>query len=252
MLKCRIIPIELLLGGRLVKTRLFNSPRDVGDPVKSSKVYSDQDADELLLLQIDREARNIKPLIDAVSRIAEHCFVPLTAGGGVSSLDDAAQLFEVGVDKVLVNSAAYSSLDVLYAISSHYGRQALVVGIDVRTENKEFVLYSDCGRKRERVLLGDHIASVIAAGAGELLLQAIDFDGMMQGYNLELLRRVVNACSVPVIIAAGAGQFSHLKDAFDSGAAAAACGSLFNFGDNNPLRAKAFLKNYGVPLKRVK
>lgn len=251
MLKRRIIPIELLWGGRLVKTRVFDAPRDVGDPVKSSKVYSDQDADELVLLQIDRGERRMAPLVDAVKRIAEHCFVPLTVGGGISCIEDAAQLFDAGADKVLVNSVAYREPQVLAAIAERYGRQAVVVGIDVRLENGTYALYSDCGLRREAVALGEHIAAVVAVGAGELMVQCIDRDGTMEGYDTALLQLVVADSSVPVIAAAGAGHFLHLKEAFDVGADAAACGSLFNFGDNNPLRAKAFLKNHGIPLKRI-
>jgi len=251
MLKRRIIPIELLWGGRLVKTRAFDAPRDVGDPVKSSKVYSDQDADELVLLQIDRDDRHPEQLVDAVQRIAEHCFVPFTVGGGISRIEDAAPLFEAGADKVLVNSAAYRNPQVILAIAERYGRQAVVVGIDVLTEGGDYVLYSDRGRQREAVVLEAHIAAVVAAGAGELMVQSIERDGVMEGYDLDLLKRVVACSPVPVIAAAGAGHFLHLKDAFDAGADAAACGSLFNFGDNNPLRAKAFLKNHGIPLKRI-
>lgn len=251
MLKRRIIPIELLSGGRLVKTVRFDAPRDVGDPVKSSKVYSDQDADELILLQIDRGGRSVAPLVDVVARIAEQCFVPLAAGGGIGELEHASRLFEAGADKVVVNSAAYRTPALLTAIAARYGRQAVVVGIDVTVEQGAYVLHSNCGRSRETVSLEEHIAAVVAAGAGELMVQSIDRDGVMQGYDVELLRRVVALSTVPVIAAAGAGNFQHLKEAFDVGAEAAACGSLFNFGDNNPLRAKAFLKNYGIPLKRV-
>lgn len=251
MLKRRIIPIELLSGGRLVKTRVFDEPRDVGDPVKSSKVYSDQDADELVLLQIDRAERRIDVLADTVARIAEHCFVPLTAGGGVNCVGDAAALFSAGADKVLVNSAAYRTPEVLSDIAARFGRQALVVGIDVRSVKDGYTLYSDCGFQLEDVSLEAHVATAVAAGAGELMVQAVDRDGMMTGYDLALLKRVVAVSPVPVIAASGAGHFLHLKEAFDTGADAAACGSLFNFGDNNPLRAKAFLKNYGIPLKRI-
>lgn len=251
MLKRRIIPIELLSEGRLIKTRSFGCARDVGDPVKSSKVYSDQDADELVLLNIDRNGQQIEQLVSAVARIAEHCFVPLTAGGGIRNVSDAARLFEAGADKVLINTAAYSNALLIGEISEHYGRQAIVVGIDVRNESGKYVLYSNCGRNREVPSLEDHISVVVAAGAGEILLQRIEFDGVMQGYDLDLLQRAVQVSPVPLIAAAGAGHFLHLKEAFDVGVDGAACGSLFNFGDNNPLRAKAFLKNYGIPLKRV-
>lgn len=251
VLKRRIIPIELLSAGRLIKTRVFSDSRDVGDPVKSSKVYSDQDADELVLLNIDRGNRTVSDLAAILSRIAEHCFVPLTAGGGIASADDAARLFSVGADKVVLNAVAYRNPSVVTDISSRYGQQAVVVSIDVRNEDGNYFLYSDCGRCREMPSLEEHIANVIVAGAGEILVQSIDRDGTMTGYDLDLMRRTLAASSVPVIAAAGAGNFSHLKDVLELGVAAAACGSLFNFGDNNPLRAKAYLKNYGIPLKRV-
>ncbi len=251
MLKRRIIPIELFSQRRLVKTRLFSAPRDVGDPVKSSKVYSDQDADELVLLHIDRENRDIYHLVDVVKRIAEQCFVPLTVGGGITRLEDAALLFEAGADKVLVNSAAYHDPAQISAIAQHYGKQAVVVSIDVRQEKGSYVLYSNCGRQRESIGLSEHIAAVVSVGAGELLVQNIDRDGVMEGYDLPLLRKVVGCSPVPVIAASGAGHFVHLKEAFDVGVDAAACGSLFNFGDNSPLRAKSFLKNYSIPLKRT-
>ena len=251
MLKRRIIPIELLDGGRLIKTVGFSAPRDVGDPVKSSRVYSDQDADELVLLNISRENRDVKALVDVVARIAEQCFVPLTVGGGIRCVEDAAKLFAAGADKVLVNSEAYTQPKLIAEIGDQYGKQAIVVGIDARFGATGFVLFSDCGRSRENFSLSNHVAAVVTAGAGEIMIQSIDRDGTMSGYDLNLLRAVIRGSPIPIISAGGAGDFMHLKQVFDEGADAAACGSLFNFGDNNPLRAKAFLKNYGIPLKRV-
>lgn len=251
MLKRRIIPIELLDDGRLVKTTGFSAPRDVGDPVKSSQVYSDQDADELLLLNIDRDHRDVITLVEVVTRIARECFVPLTVGGGIRCLGDAVRLFAAGADKVLVNTVAYSQPNLVKEIGSRYGQQAIVVGIDVRADATRYVLFSDCGRRKEEVSLSEHLDAVVAAGAGEVMIQSIDRDGTMVGYDLELLQTVIGLSPIPVITAGGAGDFLHLKQAFDAGTDAAACGSLFNFGDNNPLRAKAFLKNYNIPLKRI-
>jgi cyclase len=251
MLKRRIIPIELLEDGRLVKTVSFTTPRDVGDPVKSSQVYSDQDADELVLLNISRTDRDVRALVEVVARIAQECFVPLTVGGGIRCLDDAAQLFAAGADKILLNSIAYVRPGLISEIGEQYGQQAVVVGIDARIEISGFVLYSDCGRKRETALLPWHLEAVIAAGAAEIMIQSIDKDGTMSGYDLTLIQSVIANSPVPVIAAGGAGDFTHLKQAFELGADAAACGSLFNFGDNNPLRAKAYLKNYNIPLKRI-
>lgn len=252
MLKKRIIPIELLYSGRLVKSVKFTSFRDVGDPVKSSKVYSDQDADELMVLNISRVDRKIDSILKVVNDIAQNCFVPLTVGGGINSVEDAIKLFEAGADKVLVNSAALKNASILSEISRLFGNQAVVVGIDVKLDSDgEFHIYSDCGRYLEPLKLNEYIGLVTKAGVGEVFIQSIDNDGVMNGYDFNLLKYVKKTTDVPIIAGGGAGHFSHILKAFECGIDAAACGSLFNFGDNNPLRAKAFLKNYSIPLKNL-
>lgn len=252
MLKRRIIPVELLANGRLVKSTRFGNYRDVGDPVKSSRVYSDQDADELLLLNIVPSPDAVALLAEQLRRIARECFVPLTAGGGIRSLQDAALLFEAGADKVSVCTAAFEQPRLLREIASRYGSQALVVCIDVGpAAGGQPLLMRDGGRNATSAGLEEHLARVEEAGAGEILVQSIERDGTMSGYDLALISRVVRATSLPVMALGGAGQIIHLKDAFSAGAEAAACGSLFNFGDNNPLRAKALLKNHNVPLKKI-
>lgn len=252
MLKRRIIPVELLLGGRLVKTVAFGTFRDVGDPLKSSQVYSDQDADELILLNIDRERRDVGETARYLRDIAGKCFMPIAVGGGVRTIEDAKHLFDAGADKVVVNSAAYSNVALLEGVASRWGSQALVISVDVsRDEGGRYVLRSDCGRKEERLGLLDHIKSMIDSGAGEILVNSIDNDGVMNGYDCTLISLLRPVCSVPMIICGGGGRYPHLQEAFELGVNAVACGSLFNFGDNNPLRAKAFLKNYNVPLKQI-
>ncbi|WP_443629986.1 imidazole glycerol phosphate synthase cyclase subunit [Candidatus Njordibacter sp. Uisw_056] len=251
MLKRRIIPIQLLSGDRFVKTTRFSSPRDVGDPVKSSRVYSDNDADELLILQIDRGDGALENLHSKVLQIANECFAPLTAGGAITKPSDALRLFSAGADKVVLNSICYTDLEIISDIANFAGSQAVVVAVDVKFERGRYVLYSGGGRVAEPISLEKHIGNIIDSGAGEILVQSIDHDGVMDGYDLNLLDSVCKACSLPVIIAGGAGNFIHLKEAFQRGADAVACGSIFNFGDNSPLRAKAFLKNYGVPLKKI-
>lgn len=252
MLKRRIIPVELLLDGRLVKTVGFDRYRDVGDPLKSSLVYSDQDADELFLLNIGRERRDPRETAAHLRAIAGKCFMPLAVGGGLRSVDDAALLFGVGADKVVVNSAAYDAPGLISAITDRWGSQSLVVSVDVlRRADGSYALRSDCGRKAEGVDPLAHMRSILDAGAGELLVNSIQNDGAMAGYDLDIVRLFRPVCRVPLIVCGGAGHYQHLKDAFDLGVNAVACGSLFNFGDNNPLRAKSFLKNYDVPLKKI-
>lgn len=252
MLKRRIIPIQLLVDGRLVKTVRFGAYRDVGDPVASSKVYNAQNADELVFLNISRDDRSVEPMLRLLERVSEEVFMPLALGGGIRTVDDASRLIRAGADKVVVNSAAYRDPGLLRGIADRFGAQALVVGIDVRGEGDGYALHSDCGRRREEVGLEEHVERVVRHGAGEILVNSIDRDGTMEGYDLELIRRVVEHSPAPVIGCGGAGHYNHLKDAFlEAGASALACGSLFNFGDNNPIRAKAFLTNYGIPFKVV-
>ena len=254
MLKKRIIPIQLLLDARLVKTVQFDTYRDVGDPVASSKVYNSQYADELVLLNINRAERTIEPMLRLLERVSEVTFMPLSLGGGICTARDAVLLIRSGADKVIINSAVYRDYNLVRAIADEVGSQAVIVSVDVRRDpdNNRYILCSDCGRRAELVGLEEHLDRVLACGAGEILINSIDQDGMMQGYDIALLRRVVEAAGVPVIGCGGAGHYEHLREAFlATDVSALACGSLFNFGDNNPIRAKAFLSNYGLPFKVV-
>jgi len=262
MLKKRIIPVQLLLNGRLTKTKQFGSDfgrdgdtrnQDVGDPVKSAAVYNSQYADELVFLNIARDTQSMEPLADVIEGVSKVSFMPLAVGGGIRSYDDAAYLIQNGADKVVVNSAAYRDKPMLTRIAETFGAQALVIGIDaVRRPDGSYGLKSSCGRDDEVISLEDHIRACEAAGAGEFFVQSIDRDGTMTGFELPLLKRASNTARVPVIGCGGSGDYNHLKEAFrDTGVSALACGSLFNFSDSNPLRAKAFLSNYGLTFKVV-
>jgi cyclase len=237
----------------LVKTVGFGDWRDVGDPVKSSAVYNSQYADELIFLNIDRDRSSVEPLVKLLYSVSEVCFMPLAVGGGIRSFEDAATLIESGADKIVINSAAYGDTDVLRRVADRFGQQAVVVGIDVRgSAEGGYTLVSDSGRTPQLGGLSDHIRACEAAGAGEFLVQSVDRDGTMTGFDLELLRQACAATRVPVIGAGGSGQYNHLKDAFlETEISALACGSLFNFSDSNPMRAKAFLTNYGLSFKVV-
>ncbi len=254
MLKKRIIPVQLLLGGRLVKTVQFGEWRDVGDPVKSSSVYNSQYADELVFLNIARENRSIDALRSVIERVSEVSFMPMAMGGGIHSAEDAAELIRTGADKVVINSAAYRDRSLITSTADTFGAQAVILSVDARWDEQagRYQLYSDCGRSREEITLADHIGRCIEAGAGEVMIQSIDRDGTMQGYDIELIRQAKAASTIPVIAAGGSGNYNHLKDVFlETDVSAVACGSLFNFSDSNPIRAKAFLTNYGLNFKVV-
>jgi len=254
MLKKRIIPIQLLLDGRLVKTVKFNSWRDVGDPVKSSAVYNSQYADELIFLNISRTDRTVQSLTALIEQVSKVCFMPMSMGGGISSAEDAAFLILHGADKVVINSAAYTKPEVITKTAEQFGTQAIIVGIDATWDEQrgDYVLYSHCGQRPQKVPLDEHVHRCTEAGAGEIMIQSIDRDGTMLGYDIQLTKRVMACSSLPVIAAGGSGNYEHLKEGFvATDASAVACGSLFNFSDSNPIRAKAFLSNYGINFKVV-
>lgn len=250
MLKKRIIPIQLLLNDRLVKTKKFNSPKDVGDPVKSSKIYSDQDADELLLLNIN-ENKNIDQTIKHLDKIAEVCFVPLAVGGGVSSISDAEKLISSGADKIVMNSLFFDNRSEIKKIIERYGSQSVILSIDVDFINERYIIVRSNGKVKTDIELTDILDDVKHLKIGEIMIQNISFDGTMKGADLTLLQILNNYLDIPIIYASGVGNFNHILDAFNNGASAVACGSIFNFSDSNPLRAKAFLKNYQIPLKKI-
>lgn len=251
-MKKRIIPIQLLLDGRLVKTRGFAAPRDVGDPVKSAGVYNSQNADELIFLNIARGERTIAPLRKVIEGVSEVSFMPIAIGGGIASFDDAAELIHTGADKVIINSCAYRDPAVITATARTFGSQAVVVCVDARrvADGRGWELLSDCGRIVEPVAMEAHLRDVLAAGAGEIMVQSVDRDGTMTGFDLPLVRAVMAVATVPVIAAGGSGDYEHLRQVFDDAdVSAVACGSLFNFSDSNPIRAKAHLTNHGIAFK---
>jgi cyclase len=252
MLKRRIIPVQLLMNGRLVKTRRFVDWRDVGDPVKSSAVYNSQNADELIFLNIARERATVQPLAELIEKVALECFMPLSVGGGIYDFDDAAYLIQNGADKVIINSAAYRDRELISRIADRFGTQAVIVAIDAKSEVDRYVAVSASASKEEPVTIEEHIRECEAAGAGEFMIQSVDRDGTMEGFDLPLLRMACAATKVPMIGCGGSGHYNHLKEAFlETDVSALACGSLFNFSDSNPLRAKAFLSNYGLQFKVV-
>ena len=251
MLKKRVIPMQLLKNGRLVKGVQFDNYRDVGDPIASSAVYNSQLADELIFLNTDGEL-GIQPLLDIIDEVANVVFMPISFGGGIRTFDDAAALIKHGADKVVLNSVCYRTPELITEIANHFGNQAVVASVDVRTEDEELVLYSGNGAIKESVSFEQHVHELEARGAGEIMVQSIDRDGSMQGFDISLIERAVACCNMPVIIAGGSGNYEQLKDAFlAADISAVACGSLFNFSDSNPMRAIAFLRNYDLPFKKV-
>ncbi len=255
MLKKRIIPVQLLIDGRLVKTTQFGDYRDVGDPIKSSAVYSSQQADELVFLNINRHHRTVKPLAELIEKVSMECFMPLAVGGGIGTFEDAAYLIKNGADKVVLNSSVYKDLGIISGVADRFGSQACVVSIDAMWDLRQqrYILYSNCGRhKCDEIELQEHVQNCVERGCGEIFIQSIDRDGTMTGYDTTLINQVMEVAKVPVIAGGGSGNYEQMRQAFDeTDVSALACGSIFNFSDSNPIRAKAFLSNYGLRFKQV-
>jgi cyclase len=250
-LKRRVIPVLLLRGTRCVKGKQFGGFRDTGDPVMATRVYNAQAADELMFLDISDSPQSREATLAIVERSSHEAFMPLTVGGGVRSIHDVRDRLNAGADKVAITSGAIDVPDLISSAAATFGSQCVVAGIDVRCIDGEYVVFTHCGKARASVGLVDHVRALDAAGAGEILLNSIDNDGMMHGYDLNLVRCVTAATRRPVIACGGAANYGHLIDAFRAGAHAVACASLFHFGDNNPPRVRSFLKNAGLPVKNI-
>jgi cyclase len=231
VIRPRIIPCLLLRDGGLVKTTRFRDPVYLGDPINIVRIFNDKEADEVVLLDITASRERRAPDVPFVERVAAECFMPLCYGGGVRTLEQIRELFTAGVEKVALNAAAADDPAFLRAAADRFGSQSIVVSIDVRR--------SLLGRQRVWVPATGpalpveppaYAAAAQAAGAGEILLQSVDRDGTMSGYDLELVRRVTSAVDIPVIACGGAGRVADLVAVVrDGGAAAAAAGSMFVF-----------------------
>ena len=179
--------------------------------------------------------------------------MPLAAGGGISSIQDARELIRAGADKVVVTSSAVTSPSLLAEIVDRFGSQSLVAGIDYKYEGNAAKVWIRCGSERTVYDPVEHAIFLASSGAGEIFLNCIDNDGMMEGYDLLMAKKVAAAVDIPVVVCGGAGNFMHLVELFkETQASASACASIFHFGDNNPIRARSFLRNHDVPMRVLK
>jgi cyclase len=241
MVKKRVIPCLDVAAGRVVKGVRFEGLRDVGDPIELANRYSELGADELVFLDITASIEGRGPILALVERAAEELTIPFTVGGGISGLDDARAVLRSGADKVAVNRAAFEQPEILSALAAEFGSQAVVCAVDARAG--EVVTHG--GRTpRGRGAL-DWAEEATRRGAGEILLTSIDTDGTRQGYDLELTGAVAERVEVPVIASGGAGQASHLADAFAVGAEAALIASIVHERPERLPELKAELKELG-------
>ncbi len=253
MLSRRIIPCLDVHGGRVVKGIKFLELRDAGDPVESAKAYDKQGADELVFLDITASSDGRGIMHDVVARTAEQCFMPLTVGGGLRSLEDIERMLKAGADKVSLNTSAIKDPQLIAAASNRFGAQCIVVAIDARREpdGNSWRVFTHGGRNPTDLNAADWAKQAVALGAGEILLTSMDCDGMKTGYDCPLTRAVSDAVTVPVIASGGAGELSHFADAITDGhASAVLAASLFHFGTLTIPQVKDYLAGQNIPVRR--
>jgi len=253
MLSRRVIPCLDVHAGRVVKGIKFQELRDAGDPVESAKAYDKQGADELVFLDITASSDGRGIMHDVVARTAEQCFMPLTVGGGLRSIEDIERMLKAGADKVSLNTSAIKDPQLIAAASNRFGAQCIVVAIDARREpdGKSWRVFTHGGRNPTELNAVSWTQQAVALGAGEILLTSMDCDGMKTGYDCPLTRAVSDAVTVPVIASGGAGELSHFADAITEGhASAVLAASLFHFGTLTIPQVKDYLAGQHIPVRR--
>jgi cyclase len=253
MLKTRIIPTLLWKDVGLVKGIGFDSWRRVGTVLPAIKVYNTREVDELILMDIMATAEQRDPDYESIREFCAESFVPLTFGGGVRNLGQIRELLRSGADKVSINTAAYENPALIGDAAKRYGSQCVVVSIDARKTGKDqYECFSYSGARPTEKKPDEWAREVESLGAGEILITSIERDGTMEGYDLNLIRRVAEAVTIPVIASGGAGNYPHMLAALQQGkASAVAAASIFHFTQQTPREAKQFLARDGIRVRNV-
>ncbi len=248
--RVRVIPCLDVAGGRVVKGVNFVNLRDAGDPVEAARAYDAAGADELCFLDIGASHEGRDTMLDVIARTAEVCFMPLTVGGGVRSHEDARALLLAGADKVAVNSAAVARPELVADIAERFGSQCVVASVDARRVGARWEVFTHGGRRATGVDAVAHALRLAELGAGELLVTSMDRDGTRDGYDLELIRTIADAVSVPVVASGGVGTLDHLVEGVTRGhASAVLAASIFHFGEATIAQAHRRLAAAGVPVR---
>jgi cyclase len=250
MLKKRIIPCLDIKDGRTVKGINFVDIRDAGDPVELAKKYVEQRADELVFLDITATIEKRKTFAELVEKIAAEINIPFTVGGGIETLDDVAVLIKAGADKVSINSMAFRNPGLISKIAKHFGSQCVVVAIDTRFENNEWIVYIDAGRTPTPVKAVDWAMKAEKSGAGEILLTSMNADGTKSGFSIEITREVSKSLNIPVIASGGAGSIEHFREVFTKTTCSAAlAASIFHYGEISIPELKEYLNKKSINVR---
>ena len=241
MLKNRIIPCLDVKNGRVVKGINFVDLKDAGDPVEQAKIYSDGGADEICFLDITASNENRDTIYDVVEKTSKKCFVPLTVGGGVRSVEDISKLLNCGADKVSINTAAVNDKQVVVDSSKKFGSQCIVVAIDAKKNGDMWEIYTHGGRNKTDIDAIKFAKEMEKSGAGELLVTSMDRDGTQVGYDIDLMYKISSAVNIPVIASGGVGTLDHLVDGIKLGnSSAVLAASIFHYGKYSIIQAKEY------------
>jgi len=250
MLKNRIIPCLDVKNGRVVKGINFVDLKDAGDPVEQAKVYSDGGADEICFLDITASNENRDTIYNVVKDTSKKCFVPLTVGGGVRSIEDINKLLNCGADKVSINTAAVQNAELVIESSKKFGSQCIVVAIDAKKNGEIWEVFTYGGRKNTGINAIEFAKKMEECGAGELLITSMDRDGTQVGYDIDLMNKISSTINIPVIASGGVGNLDHLVDGIKLGKASAVlAASIFHYGKYSVKEAKQYLDSKGIPVR---
>jgi len=250
MLKNRIIPCLDVKNGRVVKGINFVDLKDAGDPVEQAKIYSDGGADEICFLDITASNENRSTIYEVVKKTSEKCFVPLTVGGGVRSIEGINKLLNCGADKVSINTAAVQNPKIVMESSLKFGSQCIVVAIDAKKEANSWKIFTHGGRNKTDIDVIKFAKQMEEYGAGELLVTSMDRDGTQKGYDIDLMQKISETVNIPVIASGGVGNLDHLAEGITKGKAnAVLAASIFHYGKYSIKQAKEYLDSKGIPVR---
>ena len=251
MLKLRVIPCLDVNEGRVVKGVNFVNLTDAGDPVEQAKIYNDEGADELCFLDITASSDKRDIILNIVQRTAENCFIPLTVGGGVRTLNDIQKLLHAGADKISINTAAVLDRDLIRQSATKFGSSTIVIAVDAKKQsNGEWNVFTHGGREKTELNVIEYCKEAEKLGAGEILLTSMDKDGTKSGFDNDLLNKVTSQIGIPVIASGGVGNLEHLYDGIViGGASAVLAASIFHFGEYRISDAKRYLADKNLPVR---
>ena len=250
MLKNRIITCLDVKNGRVVKGINFVDLQDAGDPVEQAKIYSDGGADEICFLDITASNENRDTIYHVVKETSKKCFVPLTVGGGVRSIEDINKLLNCGADKVSINTAAVKDSNVVLESSKKFGSQCIVVAIDAKKNGDKWDVYTHGGRNNSGLDALAFAKKMEDNGAGELLVTSMDRDGTQIGYDIDLMKKISSMVNIPLIASGGVGNLDHLAEGIKEGnASAVLAASIFHYGKHSVIEAKEYLNSKGIPVR---